>query len=130
MDATVDGGHAHARPGVIDTVAAPWWVRPGLDMVDGRLRIAGRDAEMLARERGTPLFIYDRTRFAENARRLQGALAGAGIPFRVRFALKANPLPEVLEIFRGLGAPGTPESVGIDAWSGSMTPLPRRPTTT
>ena len=28
---------------------------------------------------------------------------------RVRFALKANPLPEVLEVFRGLGRPGRPK---------------------
>jgi diaminopimelate decarboxylase len=97
--------------------AAPWWIRPGLDVEDGRLQIAGLDAERLAREYGTPLFVYDRTRFAENARRLQAALAGTGFPFRVRFALKANPLPQVLEIFRWLGSPGTPESVGLDACS-------------
>jgi len=100
------------------TTAAPWWVRPGLDIDEtGRLRVAGRDAEALAREHGTPLFVYDLARFAENARRLQAALAGTGLPHRVRFALKANPLPEVLAVFRGLGAPGTPESVGIDACS-------------
>jgi len=98
--------------------AAPWWVRPGLDIDDeGRLRVAGRNAETLAREHGTPLFVYDRTRFAENARRLQAALAATGVPFRVRFALKANPLPEVLAVFRGLGPRGTPESIGIDACS-------------
>jgi diaminopimelate decarboxylase len=100
------------------TRAAPWWVRPGLDIDDdGRLRIVGGDAEALARKHGTPLFVYDRARFAENARRLQAALAGTGLPFRVRFALKANPLPEILQVFRGLGPPGTPESVGIDACS-------------
>ena len=100
------------------TTAAPWWVRPGLDIDEtGRLRVAGRDAEALAREHGTPLFVYDLARFAENARRLQAALAGTGLPHRVRFALKASPLPEVLAVFRGLGAPGTPESVGIDACS-------------
>ena len=106
------------RTGAPATQAAPWWVRPGLDIDDdGRLRIVGEDAEALAREHGTPLFVYDRARFAENARRLQAALAGTGLPFRVRFALKANPLPQILEVFRGLGAPGTPESVGIDACS-------------
>ena len=106
------------RTAVAAAVTAPWWVRPGLDIDDdGRLRIVGEDAEALAREHGTPLFVYDRARFAENARRLQAALAGTGLPFRVRFALKANPLPEILEVFRGLGAPGTPESVGIDACS-------------
>jgi diaminopimelate decarboxylase len=97
---------------------APWWVRRGLDIdADGRLRIAGVDPENLARERGTPLFVYDRARFAECARRIQAAFARTGVPFRLRFALKANPLPEVLQVFRGLGAPGTPESVGIDACS-------------
>ena len=97
--------------------AAPWWVRPGLEIENGRLRIAGREAEALARDHGTPLFVYDLARFAENARRLQVALAATGMPFRVRFALKANPLPKVLAVFRGLGPPGSPESVGIDACS-------------
>jgi diaminopimelate decarboxylase len=88
---------------------APWWVRPGLDARDGRLTIAGEDAEALARTHGTPLFVYDRTRFAENARRLGGALDGAGLSHRLRFALKAHPDPRVLEVLRGL--------VGIDACS-------------
>ena len=96
---------------------APWWVRPGLEIADGRLAIAGHDAEKLAREHGTPLFVYDRARFGENARRLQGALARTGLPYRVRFALKANPIPEILEVFRGLGESGSSESIGIDACS-------------
>ena len=97
--------------------AAPWWIRPGLGIVGGRLQIAGRDAEAFAREHGTPLFVYDRTRFAENARRLQDALAETGLPFRVRFALKANPLPEILAVLRGLGEPGATRTIGIDACS-------------
>jgi diaminopimelate decarboxylase len=101
----------------VTTVAAPWWVRSGLSIADGRLAIAGRDAETLARERGTPLFVYDLERFGENARALQSAFARTGVPFRLRFALKANRLPEVLEVFRALGGPGSPESVGIDACS-------------
>lgn len=32
--------------------AGPWWVRPGLDVEAGRLRIAGHDAKALAREHG------------------------------------------------------------------------------
>jgi diaminopimelate decarboxylase len=91
------------------TAARPWWIRPGLEAVDGRLTIAGRDAEALAREHGTPLFAYDRSRFAENAERLQAALAGAGLRQRLRFALKANPDPRALEVLRPL--------VGIDACS-------------
>jgi diaminopimelate decarboxylase len=89
--------------------AVPWWVRPGLESRDGRLTIAGEDAETLARRHGTPLFVYDRPRFAENARRLAAALDGAGLDHRLRFALKAHPDPRVLEILRPL--------VGIDACS-------------
>jgi diaminopimelate decarboxylase len=89
--------------------SAPWWVRPGLEVRDGRLTIVGEDAEALARRHGTPLFVYDRTRFADNARRLAAALDGAGLQHRLRFALKAHPDPRVLEVLRGL--------VGIDACS-------------
>jgi diaminopimelate decarboxylase len=102
----------------VTTVAAPWWVRPGLAIdADDRLTIAGHDAERLAREHGTPLFVYDLPRFAENARAIQAAFEPTGLPFRLRLALKANPLPEVLAVFRGLGVPGAPGSVGIDACS-------------
>jgi diaminopimelate decarboxylase len=102
----------------VTLVAAPWWVRRGLE-VDGRgrLRIAGQDAEAIARREGTPCFVYDRRRFAENARDLAAAFDATGLPYRIRFALKANPAPEVLEVFRALGAPGEPGSVGIDACS-------------
>ena len=87
--------------------ATPWWNRPGLEAVDGRLTIAGHDAELLARDHGTPLFVYDRRRFAENAHRLRAALDGAGLRHRLRFALKANPDPRALEVLRPV--------VGIDA---------------
>jgi diaminopimelate decarboxylase len=97
--------------------AAPWWSRRGLDVRGGRLFIAGRDAERLARERGTPLFVYDLQRIADNVRSLQGALRGAGLAYRVRLALKAQREPEALALLRSLGPPGSPESVGIDACS-------------
>ncbi|HEX4897165.1 MAG TPA: hypothetical protein VFV53_02255, partial [Candidatus Limnocylindrales bacterium] len=107
-----------ARPVINSGTGAPdWWVRPGLDAGGGRLRIADRDAESLAREHGTPLFVYDLERYRENARRFQAALATTGIPYRLRFAMKANPDRGVLAVFRGLGAPGSPEGVGIDACS-------------
>ena len=89
--------------------ARPWWQRPGLESSGGRLAIAGHDAESLAREHGTPLFVYDRRRFADNAVRLIAALDGAGLRHRVRFALKANPDPLALAVLRPL--------VGIDACS-------------
>jgi diaminopimelate decarboxylase len=97
--------------------AAPWWSRKGLDVREGRLSVAGRDAETLARAHGTPLFVYDLRRIADNARRLQGALERAGLRHRVRLALKAQREAEVLAALRSLGPPGSPEAVGIDACS-------------
>jgi len=108
-------------PGVsllaVPSSAPRWWIRPGLEIADGRLAIAGRDAERLAREHGTPLFVYDLERVAENARAVIGALGRSGVHHRVRFALKANREPEVLAVLRGLGGPGSPTAVGIDACS-------------
>ena len=98
--------------------AAPtWWVRPGLDVRDGRLRVAGRDAEGLAREHGTPLFAFDLTDVTDRVRRVEAALAATGLPHRVRFALKAQREPDVLAALRRLGEPGTAGAVGVDVCS-------------
>jgi diaminopimelate decarboxylase len=77
-----------------------WWARPGLGVTDGRLTIAGRDAERLAREHGTPLFVYDLERAREQAEALRDAFEGAGAPGRVRFALKAQRDPGFLRFVR------------------------------
>ena len=61
--------------------------------------------------------MYDLERVAENARNVIAALGRTGVHHRVRFALKANPAPEVLAVLRGLGGPGSPTAIGIDACS-------------
>src|SRR5918996_1221773 len=94
-----------------------WWGRPGLDVRAGRLSIAGRDAESIAREHGTPLYVYDLVRVGEQARALQGALERAGLRHKVRLALKAQREPDFLDFLRALGAPGTSEGVGMDVSS-------------
>jgi diaminopimelate decarboxylase len=88
-----------------------WWERPGLEVREGRLHVAGRDAEALAREHGTPLFVYDLERIAEQARALEDAFEAIGAPFRLRLAIKAQRDPAVMAFVRGLG------TVGIDACS-------------
>jgi diaminopimelate decarboxylase len=92
-------------------MASPWWSRPGLDAREGRLLVAGRDAEALAREHGTPLFVYDLVRIEEQARSLVDAFERVGAPFRLRLALKAQREPEVLAFVRSLGF------VGLDVCS-------------
>ena len=94
-----------------------WWGRPGLEVRAGRLSIAGRDAETIAREHGTPLYVYDLVRAEEQVRALQGALGQAGLRHRVRLALKAQREPAFLASLRALGAPGTQESIGMDVCS-------------
>jgi diaminopimelate decarboxylase len=93
------------------------WEHEGVRIEEGRLLVAGRDAEALAREHGTPLYAFDVTRVAEKARALRDALARAGLTPRVRLALKAQRSPEALAALRALGAPGSPGAVGIDACS-------------
>ena len=96
----------------------PWWSRSGLQVVDGRLAVAGRVASSLAREHGTPLYVYDLVQIEEQVRALQGAFQRAGLAdHRVRLALKAQRDEEVLAFVRGLGEPGEAASVGMDVCS-------------
>lgn len=88
-----------------------WWSRPGLDVRGGRLYVAGRDAELLARK-GTPAYVHDLVRVEEQATSLGDALDGAGLRGVVRLALKAQREPELLAFLRER----TPW-VGIDACS-------------
>ena len=90
---------------------APWWARPGLEVVDGRLLVAGRDAEALAREHGTPTFVYDLERIGEQARALLAAFERAGAPFRLRMAVKAQRDPPVPACRPALG-PGRTRARG------------------
>jgi diaminopimelate decarboxylase len=99
-------------------VPAPtWWRRPGLGAEDGRLSVNGADLEALAREHGTPLFVYDLARPVENLAALRDALRRADVRHRLRFALKASPDPRILATIRGIGTPGADDAVGIDACS-------------
>ena len=98
-------------------VARPWWERPGLEAAGGRLHVAGRDAETLARETGTPLLVYDLANAQERLLDLRGAFERAGLPHKLRVALKAQRSPEFLAALRALGVPGSPGAVGLDACS-------------
>ena len=99
-------------------IAAPWWVRDGLDIdAEGRLRIAGRDAETLVRP----------ARHAA-VRLRPGPVRGErpahpGGPRRHRSAVSTAVRPQSRPTTRGprglsrAGRAGAPESVGIDACS-------------
>ena len=59
-----------------------WWTRPGLDVRGGRLFVAGRDAEAIAREHGTPLYAHDLVRVGRASPRAPFGVRsrGAGRP--------------------------------------------------
>jgi diaminopimelate decarboxylase len=93
------------------------WEHAGMRIEAGRLLVAGRDAEALACEHGTPLYVYDLRRLGEQAGALREALARAGLTPRVRLAMKALRDAPVLRFLRSLGPPGDPLAVGLDACS-------------
>lgn len=84
----------------VQTEQETWWTRPGLDVVDGRLLIAGRDAEGIAREHGTPIFVHDLTSPIEQAEALRDAMQAAGLRWKIRLALKAQRDPAFLAALR------------------------------
>jgi len=94
-----------------------FWAHAGLRVTDGRLSIAGRDAEAIAREHGTPLYVFDLCRVTERVTALQQALGRAGLRYVTRFSMKAQREPEVLAHLRRLGPPVTPQTIGADVCS-------------
>src|SRR5437868_6957920 len=87
------------RP-MVAGLSRTWWSRPGLEVRDRRLAVAGRDAEDVARTSGTPAYVYDLTRIEEQASALRNALADAGLRGLIRLALKAQREPDVLAFLR------------------------------
>jgi diaminopimelate decarboxylase len=75
---------------------APWLARSG-----GELMLDGCPLDALAREHGTPLYVYSRRAMLEAAQAYQRALAGR--PHLVCYAMKANSTLAVLQTFAAAG---------------------------
>src|SRR3954447_8021323 len=87
------------RP-MVAGLSRTWWSRPGLEVRDARLLVAGRDAEDVANASGTPAYVYDLVRIEEQAGALRAALARAALPGLVGLALKAQREPDLLAFLR------------------------------
>jgi diaminopimelate decarboxylase len=85
---------------MVTGLSMTWWSRPGLEVRNGRLLLAGRDAEDVANANGTPAYVYDLVRIEEQASALRDALARAGLHGLVRLALKAQREPDLLAFLR------------------------------
>lgn len=91
----------------------PWWQSASLRPGPGGLRLDGEPLADLARERGTPLFVYSGPTLRRQVRTLEAALRAVGVQPRIFYAMKANRSPLVLSVLRAL--PG----LGLDLCSPS-----------
>lgn len=71
----------------------PARVPPGFVGIGGELAVAGRQVSAWATELGTPMFLYDRALIDARIAALRAALP-PGV--RLSYAMKANPMPEVV----------------------------------
>ena len=90
--------------GVLSGARPAGWHRDG-----GVMRCDGVPVEVIAREVGTPTYVYSAGAIREHVERLTTAFAG--VPHRVHYSMKANSNLALLGLLRGLG-------VGVDIVSG------------
>lgn len=90
-----------------------WWQRDDLCYQQGQLSFAGYKVANLARQFGTPVFVYSAARLRENLLRLHQALHAAGLAGRssLCYAMKANRFAPLLTFLKQTGL------CGIDACS-------------
>ncbi|GAB2885043.1 diaminopimelate decarboxylase [Microbulbifer echini] len=92
-------------------LAHPWWQREDLKYINRRLYLAGQSLEQIAKQVGTPTFVYSTQRIRENIKRLRVALSQTGLEFDIYYAMKANRNPSILTHLAANG------DIGIDACS-------------
>ena len=80
-----------------------WEILDFLEVCDGRLHIDGHDAVELAREHGTPLFVYSESRIRHNIVRLKQVGDAVGCGFKLCYAAKAMSTLGVLRSVRDAG---------------------------
>ena len=77
-----------------------WQIENFLDIRDGSLHIDGVSAPHLAREHGTPLFVFSKARIKHNIARLQKVQDVIGCPLKVCYAAKAMSTMAILRSVR------------------------------
>ncbi|MGB3210437.1 MAG: diaminopimelate decarboxylase [Desulforhopalus sp.] len=119
-----------------------WWRRSDLCYQQNNLHFAGHTVAHLAKQFGTPAFVYSATRVSENISRVKSALEtiGGQSQHRVFYAMKANRFAPLLtflkqsglcgidccspaEVEHALGCGFTPEDISFTATSLSQQDL-------
>lgn len=88
----------------------PWWTGGTLRVGPDGLELAGRPVRALTEDHGTPVYLYDGARIADQLNELRSVL-GRFDRHQILYAMKANRFRPVLDLFRADG------QVGIDACS-------------
>ena len=85
-------------------MAQPWEIKNFLEIKANRLHIDGVDAVELAREHGTPLFIYSERRIRHNIDRLKKAASVIDRPLKLCYAAKAMSTLGILRAIKDAGS--------------------------
>src|SRR5687768_3089427 len=80
-----------------------WQIEDFLDVRDNHLHIDGIDAVELAREHGTPLFVYSEPRIRQNIERLRKSASVIDCPLKICYAAKAMSTLGILRAVRNAG---------------------------
>ena len=90
-----------------------WWQRKDLCYLNQQLAFAGYSVESLAKQFGTPSFVYSAKRLQDNLSRIHQALNDVGLAqrFSLYYAMKANRFAPLLTFLKQTGL------CGIDACS-------------
>ncbi|MFN7146341.1 MAG: diaminopimelate decarboxylase [Myxococcota bacterium] len=94
----------------MSTPTTSWWSTPSLAAGPDGLALDGHPLVTMAREHGTPTYVYSRAHAVRRLGELRGALADTGLDHRAYYALKANRHPPLVGALVEAGA-------GIDACS-------------
>lgn len=81
-----------------------WEIPNFLEVTSGRLHIDGVDAVDLAREYGTPLFVYSEARIRHNVDRLKAAAGVISCPLKLCYAAKAMSTMGILRAIKDAGS--------------------------
>ena len=81
----------------------PWEIENFLDIRDDQLHIDGVSAVELAREYGTPLFVFSESRIRHNIARLKRAGDAIDCPLKVCYAAKAMSTMGILKAVKDAG---------------------------
>jgi len=85
-------------------MSSSWQIENFLETKNSRLHIDGVDAVELAREHGTPLFIYSEIRIRHNVERLKKAASVIDRPLKLCYAAKAMSTLGILRAVKDAGS--------------------------